>query len=189
MALFLSSIPFFDCLVRKEYTRDLRDGHGSYYSAKAVGIRCQRGRMPAVQCVLDGFNEVDAPVPTGGAMFIVPLCALASRPCEAPKSEQVSPWDCLSDTFSIVTLELLSEMKAHVLPSRLPGRYIFTIQYGRSDLADDPTQHKQHHLCRLDAGWFGCFPNNRLLLDDGALFRPTTEKPDFLPLSHTFSAE
>jgi hypothetical protein len=145
--------------------------------------------MPALQVAFDGFNEVDAPVPTGGAMFLVPLIALASRPCEAPKPEDVCPWDCLSDTFSVVTLELLSEMKCHVLPNRLGARYLFTIQYGNSDLADDPTQHKQHHVVRMDVGWFGAFPNNRLVLDYRALFPATTERPDFLPLSHSFSAE
>jgi len=106
-----------------------------------------------------------------------------------PEACDVAPWDCLSDEFSVVRLELLHEMRVHVLPDRLPARYLFTVQFGRSDLADDPEQGKQLHVVRFDCGWFGCFPNNRLLLEDRALFVPTSERPDFVCNSHVFSAE
>ncbi len=189
MSLFLASIPFFDVLVRREYTRDLKDGHGDYLSGKAFGVQCRRGRMLGFQVAFDGYDQADNAVPSGGAMFILPIRALCSRPCNEADIPDIAPWDCLSDEFSVVTLELIEEMRVHALPLRLPGRYMFSVQYGRSDLADDATQHKQHHVCRLDGGWFACLPNNRLLLDDAALFKPTTDRPDFLPLSHTFSGE
>jgi hypothetical protein len=41
--MFFASIPCFDCLVRREYTRNLRDGHDDCYEAKAIGIACHNG--------------------------------------------------------------------------------------------------------------------------------------------------
>lgn len=178
MSLFLAPIPFFECLVRREYTRNLEDRLGEYLSAKAIAVRCQRGRMLAFQVVFD--DEA------GGAMFLLPIEALVWKDCPKQDQNDVCPWDCLSDTFSAATLELLSGMRCVVLPRRLAGRYMFTVQYGHSELADDPTQHKQHHVVRFDDGWFGAFPNNRLLMDDKAMFPATTERPDFLPLQHIF---
>ena len=187
--IFFASIPYFDCLVRREYTRNLRDGHGDYYEAKAIGIECHRGVMLGFHVVFTGYNERGDKVPTGGAMYRLPIAALCTRPCEQPSLTEISPWDCFSDEFSVVILELIKHGTIHVLQKRERGRYLFTVQFGNSDLADDPCQGKQMHVCRMDAGWFGAFPNNRMLIDDPALFAATTERPDFLCLEHRFRSE
>lgn len=190
MSLFLASVPFFDCLVRREFTRNLQDRQGEWLHAKAIGVECRRHRMLGFHVVFTGYDEQDKPVPTGGAMYRLPIKALAHEPCALPDdSNDYAPWDCLSDEFSVETLETIENSKVYVLPKRLPGRYMWTVQFGRSDLADDGEQGKQLHMVRLDGGWFGCFPNNRLLVEDAALFAPTTEKPDFLPLAPRFSGE
>ena len=48
-----------------------------------------------------------------------------------------------------------------------PAKYLFTVDYTESEIADDPAQHKQSHVLQLlDAGsWTGnivALPNNRV---------------------------
>lgn len=189
MSLFLASIPYFQCLVRREYTRDLRDGHGEYLSALAIAVECRRGRMLGFQVLLTGQDARASHVPTAGAMFRLPLEALCSKPCDRPAPTVIAPWDCLSDEFSVETIELIHEMRAYVLPGRLSGRYMFTIHQARSDFTDDPEQSKQMHVIQMDDGWFAAVPNSRLLIEDLAFFEATKERPDFAVLTHAFSAE
>lgn len=178
--LFFGSIPYFKCLVRREYTRDLESGHGQFLPALAIAVECRRGRMLGFQVL---FTEQAA-----GAMFRVPLEAICSKTCKRPP-RGFQPWDCLSDEFSVEPIALIHEMRAYVLPRRWPGRYLFTVHYARSDLTDDPEQSKQHHVVQMDAGWFAAVPNSRLLIEDLAFFEATKERPDFAVLTHAFSAE
>lgn len=189
MSLFFASIRYFKCLVRREYTRDLVDGQGEFLGAYAIGVECRRGRMLGFQVLFDGTDGRGAPVHTGGGMYRVPLEAVVTQPCNPVLPSVLAPWDCLSDEFSVVTLEMIQGMRAYVLPKRIPGRYRFTVHYARSDLTDDPEQTKQHHVIETDEGWLAAVPNSRVLLEDPAFFMATTERPDFAVLSHTFSAE
>lgn len=188
MSRFFASIPYLKCLVRKEYTRDLKDGHGEWLQALAIAVECRRGRMLGFQVLFTGQDANGNSVPTAGAMFRVPIEAICSKPCERPPVG-FAPWDCLSDEFSVVTLDFIREMRAYVLPGRWPGRYLFTVHQARSDLTDDPEQSKQMHVIQMDDGWFAAVPNSRLLIEDLAFFEATKERPDFAVLTHAFSAE
>ncbi|MSX98130.1 MAG: hypothetical protein F2743_08465 [Actinobacteria bacterium] len=133
------------------------------------------------QVVFTGEDGQGKPVQTGGAMYaMVPIIALCDKPLPQPESiDDIAPWDVFSETFTVVEFEMLTRMRMVSLPNRLNGRYLFTIDFCRSDLADDPMQHKQLHICNMDAGHFAAFPNNRMLLNDPAQFVTLTEKPWF----------
>lgn len=192
MSFLLDNIPFFHCLVRREYTRNLADRHGEYLQAVAFAACCRRGRMLSFHLALRGTDEKDAEQFTGGAMFAeVPIEALAWKPCEKPKSlDDIAPWDVFSETFTVVELKFIAGGKVTVLPSLRAGRYLFTLDFCGSDLADDPQQHKQLHVLKMDAGGFAAVPNNRLLVHDDAFWTvDTAKRPDFVSLSHRFQAE
>lgn len=183
MAYVLGSIPFFECLVRKEYTRNLGDGHGEFLPAVAHGIRSVRGHSLWFQCIFTAGAEA-------GAAFLVPIEALCWKPCGRPYDmTYVMPWDCFSSDFGVVELDFVKRGGVSVLPMRCRGQYRFTIDWAGSDLAEYPEQHKSAHVCFLETGLIGAFPNNRLLWDDPAFWTTTREKPDFVSLAGEFRAE
>jgi len=73
--------------------------------------------------------------------------------------------------------------------SSFPAKYLFTVDYTDTDVADDPAQHKQAHVLQLlDAGkWTGnivALPNNRVRVTHPAWFETGEGAPDFKPSQH-----
>lgn len=189
MAFVMGAIPYFRCYVRREFTRNLQDGHGDFIPAVAYGIRCVRGHSPWLQTMLME-PEGDRPNTTGGAAFMVPIEAIVHQPCPMPQDmTYVCPWDIFSSTFGVVELDFTARGAVYVLPEKRPGQYLFTVDFTGSDLADDPGQHKSLHFCKIEGGLIGAFPNNRLLWRDDAFWKVLDQKPDFLSLEHEFRAE
>lgn len=181
MAYILSSIPYFRCLVRREFTQNLESGHGDYIHAVAYGVRCIRGSSLWFQTML-----VE---PYGGASFMVPIQALTTKPVPPPEQNLIQPWDVFSSDFGVHAFDLVKFGKVEVLPDRAGGRYKFSLDFTGSDLADDPEQHKHLHVVELDSGQIGAFPNNRILWSDPAFWDLTKDKPKFKSLSCDFRAE
>tara|TARA_R100000482_G_scaffold61188_1_gene22425 strand:- start:519 stop:866 length:348 start_codon:yes stop_codon:yes gene_type:complete len=74
------------------------------------------------------------------------------------------------------------------------GKYLFTVDYTESDIADDPAQHKQSHVLQLtDADkWTGnivALPNNRVRATSPALWETGEGPPDFKPSQYAHAAE
>lgn len=182
MSTIYGSVPFFECLIRAEYTRDRKDKHGLFYPAVAHAVRCVRGHSLWFQCILtDTF---------AGAAFMLPIEALVWRACEKPADmTYVQPWDVFSSEFGISQDTFTHRGAVEVLPARTRGQYRFTIDFAGSDLAEYPDQHKALHLVFLEGGLIGAFPNNRLLWSDPAFWKTSTERPDFQSLSGEFRAE
>lgn len=182
MSFILASIPYFECLIRAEYTRDRKDRHGTFYPAIAHAVRCVRGHSLWFQCILtDQF---------AGAAFLLPIEALVTKPCAMPESTAVvQPWDVSSSDFGVSQDTFTHRGAVTVLPWKTTGQYRFTLDFAGSDLAEHPEQHKALHVVALDNGLIGAYPNNRLLWHDPAFWTTTQERPDFLSLSGEFRAE
>jgi len=182
MAYIYGDVPFFECLVRREYTRNLEDGHGDYLPAVAHAVQCKRGRSLQFQVIFTGQHA--------GAAFLLPIEALCWKPCARPYDlTYVQPWDCFSETFTVHEASFVARGGVSVLPMGQRAQYRFTIDWAGSDLADDFEQHKHLHVCFLETGLIGAFPNNRLLWDDPAFWTTTRDKPDFVSLAGEFRAE
>ncbi len=185
----LGSIPYFPCLVRREYTRNMQDRHGEYIRAIAYGVRCVRGNSLWFQVMLRE-PEDGKPNDTGGASYTVPIEALCHQPCEKPKDmTYVQPWDVFSSDFGVHAFDLLARGAVYVLPDRLPGQYRFSLDFTGSDLADDPGQHKHLHVMFLEGGLICAAPNNRILWRDDAFWQVLDQRPDFKALDREFRAE
>lgn len=183
MAYIYGDIPFFECLVRREYTQNLESGHGEYIPAVAHAVQAKRGRSLQFQCVFTAGGEA-------GAAFLLPIEALCWRPSPKPfDMTYVQPWDCFSDHFTVHEASFVARGAVNVLPAKKRGQYRFTIDWAGSDLADHFEQHKHLHLVFMDDGLIGAFPNNRLLWDDPAFWETTRELPKFRSLSGEFRAE
>lgn len=184
MPYLTSPVPYFRCLDRREYTRNLKDRHGEFIPAIAYGVRCVRGQSLWFQCM---FME-SSPNNTGGASFLLPIEALVTKPCPKPDAmTYIQEWDTFSSDFGICQFDFISA--CYALPGRVPARVLFTIDFTGTDLADDSEQHKCLHVCALENGLIGAFPNNRLLFRDDAVWQLMDQAPDFVSLSGDFWAE
>jgi hypothetical protein len=184
LSYLFDRIPYFRCQVRREFTTNLKRHHGEYLHGIAVGVRMQRGLSLYFQVWLQA--GVGA-----GAMFLLPIQALVTKPCELPDSNVVQPWDVFSPDFTCARLELFYRSVAYVLPTRARGRYVMTFDFTGNELADDLEQHKHLHLLAMDGGWYAAMPNNRLLIEDLAFLDDgvTHERPDFESLATEFRSE
>lgn len=186
----IGSLPqSFDGFIRREYTRNLEDGHGDYYPVHIHGLRVVRGSSLQFQSVFTGKFA--------GAGFMAPIEAFCWRipdrpraPGEKPYMRYVQPWDTFSETFGIHEFEFHRRMKALILPDRVPARYRCSLDFIGSSLAENNDQHKHLHLFDMEDGSIGAFPNNRVLwIEPAAWDKPTEERPDFLSLSGEWIAE
>lgn len=183
MAYIFGSIPYMKVMVRREYTMNLREGHGEYIPAIAHAVRCVRGHSLWFQCMLMGPNY-------GGCAFMVPIQALCWKPCPIPADNTyVQPWDVFSSDFGVTALDLVAKGAIHALPDLIPGQYQFSVDFIGSDLAEDVEQHKHLHVCRLETGLIAAFPNNRILWRDDAFWTLPAAKPRFASLDQEFRAE
>ena len=206
MSFLISNVPHFKCWVRKEFTANHSNYHGEYIHALAFAVNTIPDRSLSFQVVFTGceIDSEDGPDENihGGAMWArMPIQALvADIPYdewpEPMEDHLCQPWDCESRTHSAVVLDRVSSSpwvcKINNIFSK--GKYLFTVDYTDSDIADDPAQHKQSHVLYLmDAGkWTGNFvalPNNRVRATSPALWRTGEGAPDFAPSQWIHSAE
>jgi hypothetical protein len=182
MSYILGSIPYFDCLVRKEFTQDFSSGHGEYIEAKAIGVLCIRGDSLQFQVVMKE--------PYAGCAFTLPIEALATRPTPPVAATKIAaPWDCFSSEFGVCELAAVRRGAVRCLKDGVLAEYRFTLAFAGTDLSEDPAQRKLLHVVLREDGLVGSYPNNRVTFLDRALFGDLTEKPDFITLSREFRAE
>ncbi len=183
MSYIYGSIPFFECLVRAEYTRNRQDRHGEFYPAIAHAVRCIRGSSLWFQVILTRQH--------GGAAFLLPIEALVCRAdaVPVPVPRVIQPWDVSSSEFGVSQDAFTHRGAVEILPARIRGEYRFTIDFAGTDLAECPEQHKSLHIVFAADGLIGAYPNNRLLWHDPAFWTVTSEKPDFEALAGEFRAE
>ena len=204
MPYLQSNIPHFKCWVRREYTCNHVRYHGEFLHAMCIAVTTMPNRCLSFQVIFTGCesDETDDPNIHGGAMWArMPITALVGdTPLEewpdAMPVYDAQPWDCMSHTHSVYTLNRATPCPwiAKVGGNFFPAKYLFTVDYTDSEIADDPAQHKQSHVLELlDAG--DCtgnivaLPNNRVRVTHPAWFETGEGAPDFKPSQWTHCAE
>jgi hypothetical protein len=101
------------------------------------------------------------------------------------------PWDCASHHHAVYTLDRATPCPwlAKIGSDFVPAKYLFTVDYTESEIADDPAQHKQSHVLQLlEAGNYTgnivALPNNRVRVTHPAWFETGEGPPDFKPTQH-----
>ena len=206
MSYLISNVPHFNCWIRKEFTCNHQNYHGEFLHGIVIAVNTIPDRSLSFQVVFTGC-EVDfegGPEENvhGGAMWArMPIQALvADIPLDkwpTPMQDHLAqPWDCESRHHSVITMDRVSSSPwlCKIDNEFHKGKYLFTVDYTDSDIADDPAQHKQSHVLYLtDAGeWTGnlvALPNNRVRATSPALWRTGEGAPDFAPSQHIHSAE
>jgi len=196
MPYLQSNIPHFKCWVRKEYTCNHESFHGEFLHAMAVAVttmpnRCLSFQLIFTGCETDGTKEQNV---HGGAMWArMPITGLMADIVvddwpEPMEVHHAQPWDCSSYTHAVYTLDRAKPCPwlAKINGKFYPAKYLFTVDYSESEIADDPAQHKQSHVMYLlDAEqWTGnivALPNNRVRVTHPAWFETGEGAPNFKP--------
>mgnify|MGYP001289825290 FL=1 len=206
MPYLISNIPHFKCWVRREFTKNHEEYQDEYIHALAIAVTTIPDRSLSFQVVFTGeeanCEDNDEGNIHGGAMWArMPIQALvADIPSDdfpEPMEDHIAqPWDCEARDHSVVIMDRVSSSPwlCKIDGKFYTGRYMFTVDYTNSDIADDPAQHKQSHVIQLtDANqWTGnivALPNNRVRATSPALWETGEGAPDFKPSQYIHSAE
>ena len=206
MPHLISNIPHFKCWVRREFTANHTKYHGEFLHAIAFAVNTIPDRSLSFHVVFTGceneYDDWDEGNIHGGAMWArMPIQGLiADIPvdewAEPMEDHLCQPWDCESRHHAVTVMDRVSSSPwlCKIDNAFYTGKYLFTVDYTDSDIADDPAQHKQSHvLYLLDAGaWTGnlvALPNNRVRATSPALWRTGEGAPEFMPSQWIHSAE
>ena len=200
MSYLISNVPHFKCWVRREFTCNHQKYHGEFLHALAFAVNTIPDRSLSFQVVFTGCEEKNNV--HGGAMWArMPIQALvADIPMDdfpKPMEDHIAqPWDCESRDHEVITMDRVSSSPwlCKLDGDFYTGRYLFTVDYTNSHIADDAAQHKQSHVLYItdDCDWKGnivALPNNRVRATSPALWVTGDGAPDFKPSQFIHSAE
>lgn len=193
MSTLVTNLPSQHVWVRKEYLRDLKDGHGEFVKGVWVSAKSIPGRALYFETYL----------PEYGAMFDkLPISAFVASP-EKPQPDldlaDLQFWNCMD--YGIVSIvkqfpaSMIFEARLRSGGS-LRGSYVCTLDNYHAAVdgvdystSETPSEHKSMNIVELENGQFCAYPNNRLRIIDISLTPNEMKRPDFLCSTHFFSVE
>lgn len=150
------NVPTFKILVANRFITDAPDD--GFTEAYLVSARVIKSRPILFTVHLEN-----------GALYSgLPINALfgCESECHALELEEAQPWSCLEGPANALILGHMKDYQVEVLKADLEGRYLFTIDYHGDGLAQDPEQHKMHHIIETETHCLVAMPNNFCLFDD-----------------------
>jgi hypothetical protein len=178
--------------VRNEYMYQFKKGHGEFTEGVVISVRCMPGQAALFQVLLENGVMRDK----------LPSHALLTEP-ELPNPDlpfhYLQIWNCFSYRFTLTQLSYVYDTNVDVYMKDRQwhkGVYYATINWGSNDintditLAEDPLEHKSHHIILLDNGQIALQPNNRVRwYEPSFVTKEFPSKPDYLVNNTWFNCE
>jgi len=189
----ICNLPDEKVYVRKEYLRDLQDGHGEFVEGVWVSAKSIPGRAFYFETYL----------PEYGAMFDkLPISAFVSE-AKTPDPDLDLPnlqfWNCMDYGVTTLCKQFTASMEWEVRTRHfgtLKGSYICTLDnyHANPDVLDYstseiPEEHKSFNLINLENGQFALYPNNRCRIYDISLTPEEPKIPDFKVSTEYYQVE
>jgi hypothetical protein len=183
MPELICNLPAEKVWVRKEYLRDLQDGHGEFVEGVWITAKSIAGRAFYFETYL----------PEYGAMFDkLPISAFVSKPV-TPELDMNLPnlqfWNCMDYNVTAIYKQFIGSMDFEVLTRDfgiVKGTYVCTLDnyHNQPDVIDCstseiPEEHKSFNLLQLNNGQYCLYPNNRMRIYDNSLTPEKPKMPDF----------
>jgi len=193
MSHLICNLPNYKVWVRREYLRDLEDGHGEFVEGQWVTAKSIPGRAFYFETFL----------PEYGALFDkLPISAFVAEP-KTPDPDLTLPnlqfWNCMDYGVTCIQKQFIGSMDYEVRTrdfGNLTGTYIFTldnyhvhadeVDYSTSEV---PDEHKSFNCLELKNGQFALYPNNRMRVYDNSLTPPNPKMPDFKVSTEYYQVE
>jgi hypothetical protein len=173
----------FYAYVRREYLYDHQDHAGEFEECIVFGIASVPSRALGFHVLLKS-----------GAQFArLPISALVWK-TDAPELplDELECWDCFGVQVTAHAYEFLKECECRVYLKHGRyewGQYLFTVDWHTNGFSDEPSQHKNAHVIKLDNGCFAAQPNNRILWRDASFTQWPEGKPDYRTNTSKWYAE
>ena len=193
MSTLIANLPAQHVWVRKEYLRDLKDGHGEFVKGVWVSAKSLPGRALYFETYLPEY---------GGLYDKLPISAFLSEPKLPERDlplEELQYWNCMDYGVVAVVKQFIASMAAVArlrCGEKMGGEYLFTLDNYHASVdgidystSEQPSEHKSMNVLALENGQFCAYPNNRMLLYDVSLTPDKPLIPDFKTSSHFFSVE
>lgn len=178
--------------VRNEYMYQFKKGHGEFTEGVIISVRCMPGQAALFQVLLENGVMRDK----------LPSHALLTEP-ELPNPDlpfhYLQIWNCFSYRFTLTQLSYVYDTNVDVYMKDRQwhkGVYYATINWGSNDintditLAEDPLEHKSHHIILLENGQIALQPNNRVRwYEPSFVTKEFPSKPDYLVNNTWFNCE
>ncbi len=178
----IADAPFTYALVRAEFLRDDKAGHGEFEECCIFGVTALEGRLPAFQAMMRN----------GAQWARLPVHAFCTKSCEPLPATALVMWDCLSYHVAVHAYGYLQTLACDVFcgdGETRAGTYLFTLDWAESAYSETTDQHKCHHVIALESGQIAAMPNNRIRWREPSWIRPFTERPDYRVQTREFVAE
>ena len=193
MSCLITNLPATKVWVRKEYLRDLKDGHGEFVEGVWVSAKSIPGRAFYFETYLPEYAAM---------IDKLPISAFVSSP-ETPEVDMDLPnlqfWNCMDYGVRAIVKQHISTMDFEVYTRNygfLKGKYLFTLDNYHVDpdvidtnVSEVPDEHKSHNCIMLENGQFCLYPNNRMRVFDLSITPETPKTPDFKVSTHIFQVE
>jgi hypothetical protein len=178
--------------VRNEYMYQHIKGKGQFTPGVVVSVRCMPGQAALFQVLLD--NGVLRDKLPSHALLTKPILPNPDLPFH-----YLQLWNCFSYNFTLLELNYVAEAPVDVYMKDRKwyrGKYFATINWGSNDintditLAEDPSEHKSHHIIVLDNGQIALQPNNRIRwYEPSFVTKEFPAKPDYLVCNEFYNVE
>jgi hypothetical protein len=193
MSQLITNLPMIKVWVRKEYLRDLKDGHGEFVEGIWVTAKSIPGRAFYFETYL----------PEYGAFYDkLPISAFVSSP-KTPNPDfdlsNLQFWNCMDYGIICIEKQFIKHMDFEVFSRNfgvIKGKYHFTLDNYHADLdtvdtdvSEMPDEHKSHNCIELENGQFALYPTNRMKMYDLSLTPNEPKTPDFLTSTTNFQIE
>jgi hypothetical protein len=169
-----------------------KKGYGEFTEGVIISVRCMPGQAALFQVLLENGVMRDK----------LPSHALLTEP-ELPNPDlpfhYLQIWNCFSYRFTLTQLSYVYDTNVDVYMKDRQwhkGTYYATINWGSNDintditLAEDPLEHKSHHIILLDNGQIALQPNNRVRwYEPSFVTKEFPSKPDYLVNNTWFNCE
>lgn len=93
--------------------------------------------------------------------------------------EQAQRWNCFGGAAQAIAYDYLREFECYVHRARLPGTYLFTLEFGDNGYSRYPGQSKALHALQLENGRLTLQPGNEVVWHDGS-FTTASAVPTWL---------
>lgn len=180
------------CFIKNEYLYNLEAKKGELQECHIFAVSSIKGRALGLHAFLSN----------GAVFYRLPLSAFVWRKdsVEDVPLDHLQTWDQLGYHISVIEYDFLKELNGKVMMKNKKWEkceYMFTVDFCHPDpgylnttFVESPSDHKCQHIVKLANGYFGAYPNNKILWEEVAFVtKPMTERPDYKINNHKFHAE